>query len=72
VSPRVAYAPLAFAAATWRRAVQSARLMVGLPDYDAYVAHLRRHHPGREVPSRAAFFRTAQAARYGGRQGRCC
>jgi uncharacterized short protein YbdD (DUF466 family) len=26
----------------WRRAVQVARLAIGVPDYDTYVRHLRR------------------------------
>ncbi|NVJ17977.1 putative selenoprotein, partial [Myxococcus sp. AM010] len=40
----------------WRRAVQVARLMIGVPDYDTYVEHMRRHHPDREVMSYARFF----------------
>lgn len=56
----------------WRRAVQTARLCCGVPDYDTYVAHLRSHHPERQVPSYAAFFRERQAARYRGGGGRCC
>lgn len=64
--------PLAFAAQAWQRAVQSARLMVGMPDYDAYVSHMRERHPERVPLTRAAFFRVAQDARYGGRTGRCC
>ena len=35
----------------WRRAVQTARLMVGIPDYDTYVAHRRAQHPGDPVMS---------------------
>lgn len=52
---------------------RAARLMCGIPDYDGYVAHLRRHHPERPVPSYAEFFRERQDARYG-RSGnaRCC
>ena len=54
---------------------QGARLMVGVPDYDAYVAHMRRNHPDRPVMTYPEFFRDRQDARYGadGRQGfRCC
>jgi uncharacterized short protein YbdD (DUF466 family) len=52
---------------------QTGRLMCGIPDYDGYVAHLRRHHPDRSVPSYEEFFRQRQDARYG-RNGnaRCC
>ena len=53
---------------------QAARLMVGLPDYDTYVAHLRSQHPEQPVMSYEEFFRERQEARYGGngRIGRCC
>ncbi|AKJ27187.1 YbdD/YjiX family protein [Caldimonas brevitalea] len=52
---------------------QTFRLMVGQPDYDTYVAHMRQRHPGRPVMSRTAFFREREAARYGGKGGgRCC
>jgi uncharacterized short protein YbdD (DUF466 family) len=43
-----------------------------VPDYDAYVKHLREHHPEREVPSYKEFFRERQVARYKGTGGRCC
>jgi uncharacterized short protein YbdD (DUF466 family) len=51
-----------------------ARLMVGQPDYDRYVEHMRAHHPDRPVMSYAEFFRDRENARYGGkgRVGRCC
>lgn len=55
-----------------RTLAQSLRLMVGLPDYGSYVAHLRREHPEREPMSYEDFFRERQAARYGGKLGRCC
>ena len=52
-----------------------ARLMVGVPDYETYVAHMRRSHPDRPVMTYAEFFRERQAARYGAgstRGFRCC
>ncbi|MGN2249163.1 YbdD/YjiX family protein [Frateuria sp. GZRe14] len=58
--------------AAWSRAVQTARLCCGVPDYDTYVRHLREHHPERPVPSYATFFRERQEARYKGTGGRCC
>ncbi|WP_439814250.1 YbdD/YjiX family protein [Zavarzinia sp. CC-PAN008] len=59
----------------WTCACQMAGLMVGLPDYDAYVAHRQANHPGLEVMTRAEFVRERQAKRYGGGPGaglRCC
>lgn len=52
---------------------RTARLMVGMPDYDAYVRHMADRHPDRPIMDRAQFFRDRQEARYGGKQGgRCC
>ncbi|MCE1244768.1 MULTISPECIES: YbdD/YjiX family protein [Oryzomicrobium] len=54
---------------------QAARLMVGVPDYDAYVQHMRLTHPEQTPMSYEEFFRERQEARYGGadgRPGRCC
>ena len=54
------------------RAKQTAQLMCGLPDYDAYVAHVKTMHPELPVPSYAQFFRERQDARYGRGTARCC
>lgn len=54
---------------------RTARLMVGIPDYGAYVAHRRQAHPGEPIMSYSDFFRDRQASRYGtegGKIGRCC
>jgi uncharacterized short protein YbdD (DUF466 family) len=58
---------------TWlAKLAQSARLSIGLPDYDRYVAHLRSAHPERTPMDYATFFRERQAARYGKSATRCC
>jgi len=52
-----------------------ARLMVGVPRYEDYLAHMAERHPDRPPMSYAEFFRDRQAARYGGGSGsglRCC
>ena len=56
----------------WRRAVQTARLLIGVPDYDTYVEHMRLHHPERPVMSYEEFFNERMQARYRGGGGRCC
>ena len=56
----------------WEGAVRTARLAIGLPDYDAYVAHVRRQHPECIPMDREAFFRERVAARYGRGRSRCC
>jgi len=55
-----------------RSVAQSLRLMVGLPDYDAYLNHMARTHPDVAPMSYEAFFRERLEARYGGGKGRCC
>ncbi len=55
--------------------IRTARLMVGVPDYDAYVAHRQAQHPGEAIMSYDDFFRERQASRYGangGKISRCC
>jgi uncharacterized short protein YbdD (DUF466 family) len=53
---------------------QSLRLMVGVPEYNAYVAHMTNVHPDQPVMSYEKFFRERQEARYGGngKISRCC
>lgn len=52
---------------------QAAKLMVGVPDYDNYVQHIRLNHPEQIPMSYEAFFRERQDARYGSKGGpRCC
>jgi uncharacterized short protein YbdD (DUF466 family) len=54
---------------------RTARLMVGIPDYESYVAHRQANHPGLPVMSYEEFFVERQEARYGVSRGRfrgCC
>jgi uncharacterized short protein YbdD (DUF466 family) len=55
-----------------RRLRQSLRLMVGVPEYDTYVTHMRNKHPGQPIMPYREFFRERQEARYDGKVGRCC
>ena len=56
--------------------VRTARLMIGIPDYETYVQHARLTHPDRPVMTYEEFFIERQNARYGvgrgGRMFRCC
>lgn len=58
----------------WKRAVQTARLMVGIPDYETYRAHRLAHHPSEPVMSYPEFVHERQQARYGarGKPTGCC
>lgn len=50
----------------------AARLMLGVPAYDAYVAHLAAVHPDQTAMTREAFFLNRQQARFGPTGLRCC
>ena len=54
----------------WSWAVQTARLMVGVPDYDTYVSHRKAHHPAEPIMPYIDFFRERQKARYACERGR--
>ncbi len=59
----------------WGWAVRTARLMVGVPDYDTYVAHRKAHHAEEPIMTYVEFFRERQNARYAVEKGRfrgCC
>ena len=63
----------------WRRAVALAarttgvvRRIVGVPDYDAYVSHLRKHHAGDEPMARDVFIQKCWEDKYSRPGHRCC
>ena len=56
----------------WRLAARMARLAIGLPDYEAYLVHMRERHPERTPMDRTTFFAERLNARYGKGRSRCC
>jgi uncharacterized short protein YbdD (DUF466 family) len=44
--------------------VRTARLMVGIPDYETYVEHRRTFHPDEPIMTYEEFFLERQNARY--------
>ena len=48
------------------------RRLAGMPDYAAYLEHLRRHHPDAAVPTQRQFYEEYLQARYGDGPTRCC
>lgn len=48
---------------------QAAKMMIGVPDYDNYVEHMRITHPDQTPMTYEEFFRERQDARYGGKGG---
>ena len=66
-------ASAARATAYWT--TRTARLMIGVPDYETYVAHRRANHPDEPIMTYVEFFRERQQARYAVGKGRfkgCC
>ena len=48
------------------------RQIIGVPDYERYVAHQREAHPGCEPITRDAFMRERLEARYNRPGSKCC
>ena len=48
----------------YKWAARTARLMVGIPDYETYVQHRRTAHPGEPVMSYEEFYLNRLKARY--------
>jgi uncharacterized short protein YbdD (DUF466 family) len=55
-----------------RRALRVLRTIIGEPDYDRYLTHMREHHPGCEVASYDDFMRQRLESRYSRPGSRCC
>ncbi|MGL5758369.1 YbdD/YjiX family protein [Plesiomonas sp.] len=53
----------------YQRAAETARLMVGVPDYLRYVEHMQETHPELPVLTEAEFHRACIEARYPGKKG---
>lgn len=66
--------PLAFRRARTRldRLAAVVRRIIGVPDYDHYLAHARRCHPDRPVMTRDDFIRQRLVDRYSRPGARCC
>lgn len=56
-------------------ATRTARLMIGIPDYQTYVRHRQTFHPAEPIMTYEEFFRERQESRYAVSRGRfrgCC
>ncbi|HDR6262941.1 TPA: YbdD/YjiX family protein [Bacillus cereus] len=59
----------------WGERKRFISLLVGVPSYEVYVEHMKKHHPEEEVLYQKQFFAEAQEARFnakGGKISRCC
>ncbi|HEU5185252.1 MAG TPA: YbdD/YjiX family protein [Gemmatimonadaceae bacterium] len=55
-----------------RALANALRVMVGAPRYDAYRAHIARHHPEISPLSRSEFERARLEERYSKPGAKCC
>lgn len=56
----------------WKTARLTANLMVGVPDYENYVARQRQHNPNAPVMTELQFQDYCRKRRCGACGGRCC
>ena len=55
-----------------QRALRVVRSIIGAPDYDRYVQHMRARHPDCELASRDEFMQQRLESRYSRPGSRCC
>lgn len=59
-------------AGLWRQGRHFGAMLVGVPDYEAYLRHMAERHPGHEAMTREQFVRSRMEARLGARGvGKC-
>jgi uncharacterized short protein YbdD (DUF466 family) len=54
------------------RTASTLRAVMGVPDYQRYLAHMRDAHPGDRVMSETEFNHTRMNDRYNGTGSKCC
>lgn len=55
-----------------RRMTNALRAIIGVPDYDRYLAHMHSAHPDAAPLAREDFWRRCQEDRYSRPGSRCC
>jgi uncharacterized short protein YbdD (DUF466 family) len=56
----------------WQALCSACRNVLGMPDYERYLAHAAVTHPGQPVLTREAYCALAIERRYGGKGGARC
>ena len=54
------------------RAATTFKRIAGMPNYEAYLEHLRTHHPECALPTEREYFDEYLRGKYGGGFSRCC
>jgi uncharacterized short protein YbdD (DUF466 family) len=52
--------------------LRTVRQIAGMPDYQAYIEHAERCHPGQRVLTEREFYERHLESRYGDGATRCC
>jgi uncharacterized short protein YbdD (DUF466 family) len=55
-----------------RTIIKACRTIVGIPDYESYLEHMRARHPGAPVLSAREFHAQAIDRKYAKKGARCC
>ena len=55
-----------------KRVAKVVRTIIGAPDYDRYLSHVKECHPGQPPMSRDEFAKSRLEARYNQPGNRCC
>lgn len=63
---------IAFISSMFSQSASVIRAMLGVPDYERYLAHMRTAHPGDRVMSETEFDHTRMSDRYNRPGSRCC
>lgn len=71
-SPVTGHSSLGAVRARMLSVARVVRTIIGAPDYDRYVAHVRQCHPDRVPLTRDEFARERLQARYSQPGNRCC
>ena len=56
----------------WRSFVWYVKALMGESDYEVYVEHLRRHHPGAAIPTVSEYWRDRYRRESENPSARCC
>jgi uncharacterized short protein YbdD (DUF466 family) len=56
----------------WSEVIRTVHRIIGAPDYEGYLAYMRRTHPGHRVLSREEHARECLTRRYTQPGNRCC
>ena len=54
------------------RLLTAIRQVIGMPDYERYLAHQKEAHPGEPVLTEREFYDRYLESRYAGTGSRCC